>query len=101
MALLPEPWVLALHAFFLALPKRVISGSNKSTAEWFPKKERALATGFFNSGSNIGAIIAPLSVPWIAKNYGWQWAFIITGGIGFIWLALWFIYYEIPLSSKN
>jgi ACS family hexuronate transporter-like MFS transporter len=78
----------------------------KATAEWFPKKERALATGIFNSGSNIGAILAPLSVPYIATTWGWQWAFIITGSIGFIWLILWFIYYEIPakqtrLSSKE
>ena len=72
----------------------------KATAEWFPKKERALATGIFNSGSNVGAIIAPLTVPYIAKNWGWQWAFILTGAIGFIWLVLWFIYYEIP-SKQN
>ena len=51
----------------------------KTVAEWFPKKERALATGIFNSGSNVGAIVAPLAVPYIAINYGWQWAFIITG----------------------
>jgi ACS family hexuronate transporter-like MFS transporter len=68
----------------------------KVTAEWFPKKERALATGIFNSGSNIGAIIAPLTVPLIAEKLGWQWAFILTGAIGFIWLILWFMYYEVP-----
>ncbi len=68
----------------------------KVTAEWFPKKERALATGIFNSGSNIGAILAPLSVPFIAEKWGWKWAFIITGAIGFIWLILWFVYYEVP-----
>ena len=68
----------------------------KVTAEWFPKKERALATGIFNSGSNIGAIIAPLTVPLIAEKLGWQWAFILTGAIGFIWLILWFVYYEVP-----
>ncbi|POY35890.1 MFS transporter [Solitalea longa] len=73
----------------------------KATAEWFPKKERALATGIFNSGSNIGAIIAPLSVPWIAHTYGWQWAFIITGALGFVWLILWFIYYEIPAKQQR
>jgi MFS transporter, ACS family, hexuronate transporter len=72
----------------------------KATAEWFPKKERAFATGIFNSGSNVGAIIAPLSVPFIAKNWGWQWAFILTGAVGFIWLILWFVYYEIP-SKQN
>lgn len=68
----------------------------KTTAEWFPKKERAFATGIFNSGANIGAVIAPLSVPFIAQAYGWQWAFIITGAIGFIWVILWFIMYEKP-----
>ena len=73
----------------------------KATAEWFPKKERAFATGIFNSGSNIGAIIAPLTVPFIAEKYGWQWAFIITGAVGFIWLILWFIYYEIPSKQKK
>jgi ACS family hexuronate transporter-like MFS transporter len=73
----------------------------KATAEWFPKKERALATGIFNSGSNIGAILAPLSVPFIAEKLGWQWAFILTGSIGFIWLILWFIYYEVPARQKR
>ena len=73
----------------------------KATAEWFPKKERALATGIFNSGSNIGAIAAPLSVPLIADNLGWQWAFIITGAFGFVWLILWFIYYEVPRKQKR
>ncbi len=73
----------------------------KATAEWFPKKERALATGVFNSGANIGAIIAPLTVPLIADEWGWEWAFIITGAIGFIWLILWFIYYEVPRKQKR
>ena len=61
----------------------------KTVAEWFPKKERALATGIFNAGSNVGAIVAPLAVPWIFVKWGWQWAFIATGAIGFIWLAVW------------
>jgi MFS transporter, ACS family, hexuronate transporter len=73
----------------------------KSTAEWFPKKERALATGIFNSGTNIGAIVAPLTVPLIAVYWGWQWAFIITGLIGFIWLILWNVYYTSPKDSKK
>jgi MFS transporter, ACS family, hexuronate transporter len=73
----------------------------KVTAEWFPKKERALATGIFNSGSNIGAILAPLTVPWIATTLGWQWAFVITGAIGFVWLMLWYIYYEVPARHKK
>ena len=68
----------------------------KTVAEWFPKKERAFATGLFNSGSNVGAILAPLSVPFIAVNYGWQWAFIITGALGFIWLGFWLAVYRKP-----
>ncbi len=73
----------------------------KTIAEWFPKKERAFATGVFNSGSNIGAIIAPLTVPWIAVNMGWKYAFIITGAVGFIWVFLWFTIYEIPMRNKR
>lgn len=73
----------------------------KATAEWFPQKERALATGIFNSGSNIGAIIVPLTVPFIAESYGWQWAFILTGVVGFVWLVLWFLLYEIPQKQKR
>ncbi|MDX2045647.1 MAG: MFS transporter [Chitinophagaceae bacterium] len=73
----------------------------KTIAEWFPKKERALATGIFNSGTNVGAIIAPLSVPLIAEKLGWQWAFILTGAVGFIWLLFWFWLYEIPAKQKR
>jgi ACS family hexuronate transporter-like MFS transporter len=73
----------------------------KTTAEWFPKKERAFATGIFNSGANIGAIVAPLTVPLIAESLGWQAAFLITGSIGFIWLILWFIVYDIPAKHKR
>lgn len=73
----------------------------KATAEWFPQKERALATGIFNSGANIGAIIAPLTVPYIAHTMGWQWAFLITGLFGFIWLVLWMIVYDAPDKSKK
>lgn len=68
----------------------------KTVSEWFPPKERALATGIFNSGSNIGAILAPLTVPFIATHYGWQWAFILTGAIGFIWLIFWWQMYAKP-----
>src|SRR5215213_6606427 len=63
--------------------------SIKTVAEWFPKKERALATGIFNAGSNVGAIAAPLGIPLIYLAWGWQWAFIITGAIGFVWLVFW------------
>lgn len=68
----------------------------KTVAEWFPKKERALATGIFNAGSNVGAVIAPIIVPWITITYGWQEAFIITGAIGFLWLGFWWILYYHP-----
>jgi ACS family hexuronate transporter-like MFS transporter len=73
----------------------------KTVAEWFPKKERALATGIFNSGTNVGAIVAPLAVPLIVKLWGWQAAFIITGAIGFIWIVFWFIFYEVPEKQKR
>ena len=73
----------------------------KVTAEYFPKKERSLATGIFNSGTNVGAILAPLTVPWIAANWGWEMAFIIIGGIGFLWLFFWLALYEIPSKQKR
>ncbi len=73
----------------------------KTVAEWFPRKERALATGIFNSGSNVGAIIAPIAVPWIAVKWGWGLAFVLTGAIGLIWLIFWFIFYEIPQKQKR
>lgn len=73
----------------------------KATAEYFPKKERSFATGIFNSGANIGAVLAPLSVPWIAENWGWESAFMIIGAIGFIWLFFWLVYYEIPAKQKR
>jgi ACS family hexuronate transporter-like MFS transporter len=68
----------------------------KSVAEWFPRKERAFATGLFNSGSTIGAIIAPLIVTLISLSLGWRWAFIITGLLGFIWLFFWIAWYRVP-----
>jgi len=70
--------------------------SIKTVAEWFPKKERALATGIFNSGTNVGALLTPLIVPWVTINYGWQWAFIITGALGLVWLAFWLPLYRPP-----
>ncbi len=65
----------------------------KTVAEWFPRSERALSTGIFNSGTNIGALVTPLVVPYITITYGWYWAFILTGVIGFAWLALWLALY--------
>jgi len=68
----------------------------KATAEYFPKRERSFATGIFNSGANVGAILAPLTVPLIAAHWGWQAAFIVIGGIGFLWMGLWIWLYDAP-----
>jgi MFS transporter, ACS family, hexuronate transporter len=73
----------------------------KTTAEWFPRKERAYAAGIFNSGTNVGAILAPILVPYIAINYSWRVAFIAIGAIGFIWLIFWFIFYDVPAKQKR
>ena len=68
----------------------------KTVAEWFPKKERALATGIFNSGTSVGAILVPLAVPWLTVHLGWQSAFLFTGGFSFLWLILWWTTYKSP-----
>lgn len=73
----------------------------KTVAEWFPKKERAHATGIFNSGSNIGAVVAPITVPWLAVTFGWQAAFIVTGALGFLWLLFWLALYGPPRGHKK
>lgn len=73
----------------------------KTVAEWFPKRERALATGIFNAGSNVGAILGPLTVPWIAVKLGWRWAFILTGVLGFVWVAVWRRWYGRPESHPR
>jgi nitrate/nitrite transporter NarK len=79
--------------------------SIKTVAEWFPKRERALATGIFNSGSNFGAMIAALFVPWcmiyFGDELGWKMAFILTGAAGFLWLIFWFWFYEIPARERR
>ncbi|MBL0182673.1 MAG: MFS transporter [Chitinophagaceae bacterium] len=73
----------------------------KATAEYFPKKERSFATGIFNSGANVGAILAPLTVPWIALHWGWQTAFVLVGAIGFLWMIFWWIFYDKPEKQKR
>ena len=73
----------------------------KAVAEWFPKKERALAAGLFNSGSTVGAILAPIMVTSITVSLWWQWAFIITGALGFIWLAFWLTFYKRPANHPK
>jgi len=79
----------------------IFPASIKAIAEWFPQKERALATGIFNAGTNMGAIITPLLVPWIALRWGWQWAFIGTGVLGLFWLLLWIPLYRSPESGRD
>ncbi|GJG89197.1 hexuronate transporter [Gemmatimonadetes bacterium T265] len=70
--------------------------SIKTVAEWFPVRERALATGLFNAGTNVGAIVAPVVVPWIALAWGWRMAFVVTGAVGFLWLGAWLTFYRRP-----
>ncbi|HEY2375227.1 MAG TPA: MFS transporter [Gemmatimonadaceae bacterium] len=79
----------------------IFPGSIKSVAEWFPKRERALAAGLFNAGTNTGAIVAPLIVPPLTLYWGWQWAFVVTGALGLLWLALWIPFYASPTMSRH
>jgi ACS family hexuronate transporter-like MFS transporter len=73
----------------------------KTVAEWFPNKERALATGIFNMGTSVGVVVALLIVPMILQSYGWQEVFLITGALGFVWLIFWWRYYAIPSQQKR
>ena len=75
-------------------------GAIKAVAEWYPVKERALATGLFNAGTNVGAVICPIAVPWIFSHLGWQYTFYITGFTGFIWVALWWFLYDTPENHR-
>ena len=84
------------RAMLGASESAIFPGSIKTIAEWFPQRERALATGIFNAGTNTGAILTPLLVPWIALRWGWQWAFVATGALGFLWLLLWIPLYRNP-----
>jgi ACS family hexuronate transporter-like MFS transporter len=83
----------------------VFPASIKTVAEWFPRKERALATGIFNAGTNIGVIVSMLTVPWITLHWGWRIAFLVTGGLGFVWLIFWLLLFrkpeEHPLLSRT
>ena len=92
----------ALVRFILGLGQSAnFPAAVKSVAEWFPKRERALATGLFNAGSNVGAILTPLIIPLIALKWGWQWAFIGTGAVGFVWLFFWMPFYKRPELNKR
>jgi MFS transporter, ACS family, hexuronate transporter len=75
--------------------------SLKAVSEWFPKKERALATGLFNSGTNVGALIAPIAVPWIAIHWGWRWAFVFTGFFSATWVVVWLSVYRRPQEKPG
>jgi ACS family hexuronate transporter-like MFS transporter len=87
----------ALARFLLGLGEAGnFPASIKTVAEWFPKKERALSTGIFNSGTNVGALVTPLVVPWITLRWGWQWAFVATGLTGFFWVVAWWRMYGQP-----
>lgn len=87
----------ALFRFLLGLGEAGnFPASIKTVAEWFPRKERALATGIFNSGTNVGALLTPLAVPWITLHWGWRWAFVATGVVGFLWAAWWLRAYHPP-----
>lgn len=96
---------VAMRSFFGIGEAGNFPASIKTVAEWFPKKERALATGIFNSGSNLGAMISALFVPWCMAyfgfDFGWKMAFVITGAAGFIWLIFWFAIYETPSAHKK
>ena len=72
----------------------------KATAEYFPKRDRAFATGVFNSGANVGAILAPMTVPFMAEAWGWETAFLVIGAVGFLWLAAWLIFYK-PIETNK
>lgn len=88
---------LAVARFALGIGEAgAFPASIKTVADWFPKKERALATGIFNAGTNVGALASPLLVPWIARHWGWQWAFVITGALGFLWVGWWLTVYREP-----
>lgn len=88
--------------FFLGITESgAFPGAAKATAEWFPRRERALVAGIFNSGSNVGTMIVPLVIPWLLVNYGWQWSFIATGAIGFLWLIFWLKLYRLPAQHPR
>lgn len=76
-------------------------GAAKAVAEWFPKKERGIATGIFNAGPSVGVVVSLLMVPIILQHYGWQEVFWITGALGFIWLIFWIRFYEIPARQHR
>ncbi len=101
-ALAATPIGFGIARGFLGLTESAnFPSSLKATAEWFPKKERSFATGIFNSGSNVGVILAALMVPFITLRFGWRMAFVVQGAIGFIWLLFWIPFYRRPREHKS
>nr|WP_243846831.1 MFS transporter [Sphingomonas japonica] len=101
-ALVRAPGGFAMARFALGLGEAAnFPTAIKSVAEWFPKKERALAAGILNAGANVGAIATPILVPIITIHYGWRAAFIVTGGLGFLWLAAWLLFYRSPAKHPR
>lgn len=102
VAAMGHAWARSVAGFCTArFALGVTEGGNfpaavKTVTEWFPKQERALATGIFNSGTNVGALVTPLLVPWLTVTYGWPSAFLVTGALGFLWLIAWAIIYRSP-----
>ncbi len=111
LAAMAQGMVSSLSAFIIARAvlgfgeAGVFPASLKAVAEWFPRKERALAVGIFNAGTNVGAVITPIIVPWITLHFGWRWTFIFLGGVGVVWLFGWLWIYrppeEHPYCSKQ
>lgn len=100
-SLASTPFQFAAARFALGLGESSnFPAALKTVADWFPKEERAFATGFFNSGSNIGAVVAPLMVPFVALHFGWRSSFLFTGGLDVIWLVLWLSFYRPPSEHK-
>src|SRR5580698_117707 len=95
-------WEFAFARFFLGLGESGnFPAAIKTVAEWFPQSERSLATGFLNSGANIGAILAPLIVPWVTIRYGWHAAFLTTGGLSALWILWWLRHDRTPRVSST
>ena len=95
-------WMFMACRFVLALGEAGnFPAAIKVTAEYFPKKDRALATSIFNAGSSIGALLAPACIPWLASRYGWEMSFIIIGAVGFIWMGFWMAMYDHPEESRH
>ena len=94
-------WQFAAARFGLGIGEAAnFPAAIKTVADWFPKSERALATGIFNSGSNVGAIVAPLMVPLVAAHFGWRSTFLVTGGLDLIWVALWLGFFRSPREHR-